>query len=129
MLKTNRGLLKTILLSVLTLCIYPIVQMCAISTEINVIASKHDGKKTMFYLWILVLSPISAFIIPAIWFHLICKRMGDELERRGIDYSFGPADYWLWNILGSLILIGPLVFIHKQLKAMNLLCQDFNING
>ena len=32
-------------------------------------------------------------------------------------------------ILGALIGIGPLVYTHKLLKAMNLLRKDYNVNG
>ena len=48
-LRTNRGLLKFILLSIITLGIYGIVVMSHISTDINVIATRYDGKKTMHY--------------------------------------------------------------------------------
>ena len=46
-LKTNRSLLKLILLSIITLGIYGIVVMSSVSTDINVIAGRYDGKKTM----------------------------------------------------------------------------------
>ena len=128
MLKTNRGLLKTILLSIVTIGIYPIVQMCGISNDINTIAGRYDGKKTMFYLWVLLLTPFGG-IVPLVWFHRISKRIGKELERRGVPYKFGAADYWLWNMLGSLILVGPFVFTHKLMTAMNRLNDDFNRVG
>ena len=48
-LKTNRGLLKYILLSAVTLGIYSIVVMSSVSNDINVIASRYDGKRTMHY--------------------------------------------------------------------------------
>lgn len=48
-LKTNRSLLKYILLSIITLGIYGIVVMSNISSDINTIASRYDGKKTMHY--------------------------------------------------------------------------------
>lgn len=129
MLKTNRGLLKTILLSIVTIGIYPIVQMCGISNDINIIASRYDGKKTMFYLWVLLLTPITGGIASIVWYHKISKRMGDEMERRGIPYKFGAADYWLWNVLGAVIIVGPFVYIHKQLTAINRLCENYNVNG
>ena len=48
-LKTNRGLLKYILLSFITFGIYGIVVMSSISNDINIVASRYDGKKTMHY--------------------------------------------------------------------------------
>lgn len=48
-LKTNRGLLKFILLNIITLGIYSLVIFSGISSDINVIASRYDGKKTMHF--------------------------------------------------------------------------------
>ena len=32
-------------------------------------------------------------------------------------------------ILGSLILVGPFIYIHKRMKAMNLINADYNAKG
>lgn len=129
-LKTNRSLLKYILLSIITLGIYSIVVMSSISTDINTIASRYDGKKTMHYcLVFFIFSWLTCGIVPIVWSHRISARIGNELARRGINYSFGAGNFWLWNILGSLIIIGPFVFYHKFLKSMNLLAADYNARG
>ena len=129
-LKTNRGLLKTILLSIITFGIYPLVLYSTISTDINLIASRYDGKKTMHYcLLAFIVAPITLGIGGIVWCHRISARIGDELIRRGIAYSFGAGTFWGWNVLGAFIGIGPFIYIHKMLKAMNLLCADYNING
>ena len=129
-LRTNRGLLKTILLSIITLGIYALVQQCHLSEEINTVASKYDGKHTMHYLLVMfLLTPFTLGIGTIVWIHRFCNRIGDELKRRGISYSFGAGTFWGWGVLGCLILIGPLVFAHKQLKAMNLMNGDYNLRG
>ena len=129
-LKTNRGWLKTILLSLITFGIYPLVLYSAMSTDINTIASRYDGKKTMHYcLLVFVITPITFGIGAIVWCHRISARIGAELTRRGIPYSFGAGSFWGWNVLGALIGIGPIVYLHKLCKSMNLLCADFNING
>ena len=129
-LKTNRGLIKLILLSIITFGIYPLVIMSSISSDINVIASRYDGKKTMhFCLLAFIFTGLTLGIAPIVWYHRISARIGNELNRRGISYSFGAGSFWGWNVLGSLIGIGPLVYTHKLLKAMNLLCKDYNVNG
>jgi len=129
-LDTSRSLLKYILLSLVTCGIYGIIVMSSISTDINTIASKHDGKRTMHYcLLYFLVNYVTCGIGSLVWYHNLSSRMGDELRRRGIDYSFSAADFWLWCILGSFIIVGPFVFCHKQLKAMNLLCEHYNIHG
>lgn len=128
-LPTGRGLWKMVLLGILTLGIYPTVIWSRMVTELNLAASRHDGKRTMPYLAMMLLVPLTLTVYMFVWFHGFCRRVGNELQRRRIDYTFGARDFWLWNILGSLILVGPFVYIHKLMKAMNLINGDFNVNG
>lgn len=129
-LKTNKGLLKTILLSLITCGIYGLVVMSAVSNDINVVASRYDGKKTMHYcLLTFIVAPITCGIGGIVWSHRISDRIGNELKRRGIAYNFSASTYWLWNVLGSLIGIGPLVYMHKLFKAVNLMNAHYNVNG
>ena len=129
-LKTNKGLLKTILLSIITLGIYELVVMSAISNEINIVASKYDGKKTMhFCLLFFLVAPFTLGIGAIVWIHRISNRIGNEIKRRGISYNFSATDFWLWGVLGSFIIVGPFVYMHKLFKAVNLMNADYNVNG
>ena len=130
-LKTNKGLLKLILLSLITFGIYPLVVMSAVSNDINIVASRYDGKKTMhFCLLTFIVAPITFGIAGIVWYHRISNRIGAELRRRGIAYSFGAGTFWGWNVLGAFLFgIGPLVYIHKLFKAVNLMNAHYNVNG
>ena len=129
-LKTNKGLLKTILLALITFGIYPLVVMSAVSSEINIVASRYDGKKTMHYcLLLFIVAPLTFGIAGIVWSHRISNRIGNELKRRGINYDFSATDFWLWNVLGSLIVVGPFVYLHKMFKAVNLMNAHYNVNG
>ncbi len=129
-LKTNKGLVKFILLSLITFGIYGIVVLSSVSNDINIVASRYDGKKTMHYcLLFFLVAPITFQIAPLVWYHKISDRIGRELTRRHVNYNFSAAHYWLWGFLGTLIIIGPFVYLHKLFKATNLMCQDYNING
>lgn len=129
-LKANRGWLKTVLLSLITFDIYGIVFFSRVSSDINIIASRYDGKKTMhFCLLFFLIAPITLGIGALVWFHRLSARIGRELSRRGLPYRFGPGTFWLWNVLGLLIGIGPIIYLHKLCKAMNYLCDDFNARG
>ena len=129
-LKTNKGLFKTILLGFITFGIYPLVVMSSISTDINTVATKYDYKKTMHYcLLFFIVAPITFGIANLVWYHRVSNRIGDEITRRRIDYDFSAADYWIWNILGSLIAIGPLVYHYKLFKAVNKLNANYNVFG
>ena len=127
MFRTNRGLLKFLLLSLITFGIYGIVVMTHISMEIDTIASPRDHKNTMNYLLVcFFLGPITLGIYTLIWNHQLSNRIGDELKARNLGYEFGAGDFWGWGVLGSLILIGPFVFLHKLLTSMNLINESYN---
>ena len=125
-LPTNRGFWKFFFLGVITLGIYNLVVMYHISEEINLVAAR-DGKKTMNYLLLVVLlTPLTLGISDLVWYTRISRRIGDELDRRGLGYKFGAGTYWGWGIFGSLLLIGPCIYVAKMMKAMNLLNGSYN---
>ncbi|MDE5544856.1 MAG: DUF4234 domain-containing protein [Bacteroidales bacterium] len=116
-------------LSLITFGIYGLVVMSHISEEINYVA-RQDGRHTMHYcLVFFIFSWLTFGIVPLVWHHRISRRIGKELDRRCLDYNFGASDYWLWNILGSIIIVGPFIYIHKLMKAMNTLNADYNCRG
>ena len=128
-LPTKRGLGKMFFLGLLTLGIYPIVIWSRITTELNIVAGRHDGRRTMPFFGMILLTPLTLGILPLVWMHNFCCRVGDDLNFRRINYKFGPKTFWLWGILGSLILVGPFIFVHKLMKSMNMLNDDFNRIG
>ncbi len=129
-LRTERGLAKMFFLGLITFGIYPLVVESHISEELNLVVSPHDGRRTMHYCLIyFIFSWLTMGIAPLVWYHRTSDRMGDELRRRQLDYEFGATDFWLWCILGSLIIVGPYVYIHKRMKAMNLINADYNEKG
>lgn len=129
-LPDRRGLLKMFFLGLITFGIYNMVIMSRIAEETNMVASRHDGRRTQQYFWMLVLSSLTLGIYSFVWIHDLCNRIGDELKRRGIQYKFNASTFWLWGILGSLLFgIGPLVYCFKLCKATNLMNRDYNING
>lgn len=129
-LNSDRNFWVFLLLSFVTCGIYPIFVMSEISGDINTIASRYDGKKTMhFCLLCFVVAPITFGIASFVWYHNISERIGSELRRRGIAYNFGASDFWLWNVLGSFIVVGPFVYLFKLLKAVNLINAHYNTYG
>jgi len=132
-LNTRRGLLKFILLNIVTFGIYSIVFYSGISSDINIIASRYDGRRTMHYcLLIFLISPITLGIGAIVWSHKISGRIGNELHRRrlaGPLNNFGASSYWLWAVLGSLIIVGRFIYIYKLAKAMNAIAANYNQVG
>ena len=98
-LPVKRGLLKMILLGIVTLGIYPVVIWSRITGEVNMVASRYDGERNMSFFGMCFLAPLTLGIVPLVWMNKLCRRIGDELQRRGIDYRFGSNDFWLWCFL------------------------------
>ena len=129
-LNTKRTLVKYILLGIVTFGIYPIVFWSGISQDINTIAGRYDGKKTMHYcIATLLLGGITLGIYPLVWFHQLSNRMGAEAKRRGLNCELSAKDFWLWNILGSFIIVGPFIYANKVANCSNLLAEDYNARG
>lgn len=161
-LPTRRGFWKMLLLGILTGMIYPMVILSRISVEINMVASRHDGKRTMHFLWMPFVGVLTLGVYFFVWIHKLCGRIGNELRRRQVGYKFSAGSFWLWNflwgILGAIVTsiavlaimqipgmrfepylvgvaggivssIGPFIFIHKLMRAMNLMNADYNEKG
>lgn len=126
-LYTRRGLGKYILFSILTMGVYQLAVYCRLGNEANIRSSAYDNKKTIHYLWAGLLACLTLGIYAFVWSHQLCNRMEDELKRRHINYEFSAADFWLWNILGSLVIIGPFVFVHRLMKTGNMLNASYNM--
>lgn len=130
MLTTNRSLTKFILLGIITFGIYKIVVMSIISSEINIVASRHDHKNTMhFCLIYFIFSWLTLGIAPLVWFHRLSDRIGDEQVRRGMLRTISSGTFWGWGFFGSLIIVGPFIYMYKLLHAMNDICANYNQYG
>lgn len=129
-LECNRSLVKIILLTIVTCGIYGIITFYKITEDLNTICRPYDNKTTTNYLVAtLLLGPITCGIYPIIWFHNMSKRIGDNLKHRGIAYNFSASTFWLWYVLGILILVGPIVYMYKLTQATNKLAADYNARG
>lgn len=128
--RANRGVIKFIVLSVLTLGIYSICVFSHMSIDINWLACKHDGRHTMHYCLIFFLFSWLTFgIANFVWFSRISGRIGDEQYRRTQRCDVRKSTFWLWCVLGSFIVIGPIIYLYKLFKGMNAIAADYNAKG
>lgn len=125
-LKTNRKMWQFMLFSILTLGIYGVIFFVPFSYDLDKIAPKRDGTRTISYAFVFVLSLFTASIVMLFWHYHIAERVNEALEKRNISYNFGTSTFWGWYFFGSFILVGPFIYFHKLFKAMNLLCADYN---
>ena len=129
-LNQSRALWKLIVFSIITCGIYAIVMWSGIGEDLNLAASRRDGKKTMHYcLATFLLTPITCGIYGIVWVHKISQRIGDEARARGMQTDLGASTYWLWGVLGSFIIVGPFIWAHKLITAMNYIAASYNTYG
>ena len=102
-LPVKRGLGKMLFLGILTLGIYPMVIWSRLVGEVNMVASRHDGERSMSFFGMLMLSPLTLGIHSLVWMNKLCRRIGNELQRRSVSFLFGSKDFWLWAFLLSLL--------------------------
>lgn len=102
-LPVSRSLAKMFFLGIITCMLYPLVIMSRLSMEINMVASRHDGKRTMHFLWMPVIGVLTLGVYFFVWIHQLCGRIGNELHRRQISYKFGAGSFWLWNLLWGIL--------------------------
>ena len=125
-LKTDRNVWRFVILNILTLGFYSIFFFMQLSYELDKIAPDKYREKTMNYIVAFVLAYFTFAIVIDIWHYQISRRIEEALVRREIDYEFGTGTFWAWFFFGSFIIIGPIVYLHKLCRAMNLLCEDYN---
>ena len=118
--RINRSWLKTVILGILTLGIYPLVMYHHITQEINFVCMK-DGKKTMDFLLVtFIVSPLTLGIGQVVWQHRICNRMGDELKRRAIDLEFSAKDFWKTCFWGMLLSAAAVIMTSIEASGAEL---------
>lgn len=129
-LRTQRGLLKYVLLGLVTFSIYDIWQMSEVGDSLNLLAFKRDGKHTMHYcLMFFLVGWVTLGIGWLVWYHRVSGRIGEEQAARGLPVTVTASTFWLWGILDSLIAVGPFIYNYKLLHAMNDLSADYNVRG
>lgn len=129
-LPANRNFWLYLIFTLVTFGIYPLIVVAKIGEEVNVIASRHDGRRTMNYILVaLILGPLTVNIYTLVWWHGTSDRIGDELTRRGHSRMLSSSDFWLWGVLGIFIVVGPYIYLWKLLKAVNTLNADYNVRG
>lgn len=125
-LKTDRGLLTYILLSIITFGIYSYYFIYKIAADVNV-ACEGDGKKTGGLIQFIVLSFITCSIYSWIWYYSLGNRLAENAPRYNIHFQENGTTVLLWLIFGSLICgIGPFIAMYILIKNTNAICAAYN---
>lgn len=125
-LKTDRGLISYILLSIITLGIYSFYFIYTLARDIN-IACKDDGTKTAGLVQFIVLSLVTCGIYSYYWEYKIGNRLAANAPRFGMQFQENGTTVLLWLLFGMLLCgIGPFIAMHILIKNTNAICAAYN---
>lgn len=129
-MQTDRSFWKVILLGFITLGIYSAYVIARSGEDLNQIEGPYDHHHSMNY-WLvwLVLGPLTLGIVPLVWWTRTSNRIGTYQLRQGLLKTVDASTFWLWGVLGSLIVVGPFIFIYKWLEGMNTISEYYNQHG
>lgn len=124
-MKENRSMFVVILLSLITFGIYGLYFTYSYARDMNIVC-EGDGKKTGGLLAQIFLTLITFGIYYYVWTYKVGERIRDNCQKNGVESPCTGGSLLLWDILGAMIIIGPLVAYHKEIKGLNMLCTCFN---
>lgn len=125
-LKTDRGLLVYIILSLITCGIYGYYFLYSMARDVN-IACEGDGEKTAGLLQFVVLSFVTCGIYAWIWYYKLGNRLAENAPRYGMNFQENGTTVLMWQIFGAFICgIGPFIAMNILIKNSNKICRAYN---
>ena len=125
-LRTDRGLLAYILLSIVTCGIYSYIFLYSIAQDVNT-ACEGDGKKTSGLLAFILLGIVTCGFYPLYWYYSLGNRLAANAPRYNMNFQENGTTILLWYLVGSLLCgIGPYVAMHILIKNTNSICSGYN---
>ncbi len=125
-LKTDRGLLSYILLTLITCGIYSYYFIYQMAHDVN-IACDGDGESTGGLVAFILLSFITCGIYAWIWYYKLGNRLANNAPRYGFTFQENGTSVLLWLIFGSLLCgIGPFIAMNILIKNTNAICMGYN---
>ena len=124
-LPTNRGLIKCIFLSIITIGIYAFVFNHKYSRDLNVIRKSYNNKTKMGFIAAFFLGFVTLEITMIVWTVSTVIDTYKYADRENVS-SGSPALYFVFTILLSWTIVCPFIAEHKLYKTMNNICKVYN---
>ena len=125
-LKTDRGLLGYILLTMITCGIYSYYFIYTVARDVNT-ACEGDGKSTGGLLQFILLSVITCGIYSWIWQYSLGNRLAANAPRYGMNFQENGTTVLLWDLFGIFLCgIGPFIAMNIIIKNTNSICMAYN---
>ncbi|WP_178006206.1 DUF4234 domain-containing protein [Mediterraneibacter sp.] len=125
-LKTDRGLLGYIVLSIITCGIYGYYFIYTVARDVNT-ACAGDGKTTGGLVQFILLSIVTCGIYSWWWEYSLGNRLAANAPRYGLSFSENGTTILLWLIFGAFLCgIGPFIAMNIIIKNTNSICMAYN---
>jgi hypothetical protein len=111
----------------ITFGIYGLWRIYVLARDINLMCAG-DGKKTWGLIAYFFLGIITFGIYDLIWLYMVGDRLCDNAKRYNLTFREGGGTVLLWFLLGSFIVVGPLVAMYIIFKNTNALADEYNKN-
>lgn len=128
-IKTDRSIIKYILLSLVTCGIYSLWFIYDLAKDVNTMC-EGDGKKTAGLVKMLLLTLITCGIYGVYWWISIADRMYMNGSRYDADIPYKGSSVMLWYLLGLFCLnLLSYVAIYYVIENANALALAYNNHG
>lgn len=125
-LKTDRGLLAYIILSLVTCGIYGYYFIYKMAHDVN-IACEGDGEQTGGLAAYIIFSFLTCGIYSWIWLYKLGNRLSANAPKYGMQFQENGTTVIMWCIFGSFICgIGPFIAMNILIKNTNSICAAYN---
>lgn len=125
-LKTDRGLLGYILLSIITCGIYSYYFIYTVACDVN-IACEGDGQSTSGLLKFILFSILTCGIYAYWWEYSLGNRLAENAPRYGMSFMENGTTVLMWQIFGAFLCgIGPFIAMNIIIKNTNSICMAYN---
>lgn len=122
---TNRALWRTVLLSIVTVGIYPLY-LIELMAECTNVACLKDGKRTRGLIPYLFLSVLTLGIFGLVWHAGMIRRWRAYAAEHGETCVVTPKFFVLWVMPGIFCVVGPFIAFARLLRGLNQMCRIFN---
>lgn len=125
-LKTDRGIVSYIILSIITCGIYSWYFLYKMARDVN-IACDGDNENTAGLIAFILLSIVTCGIYSWIWYYKLGNRLANNAPRYGLTFQENGTTVLLWLIFGVVLCgIGPLIAWNILIKNTNAICNAYN---
>lgn len=125
-IKTDRGVIGWLLLSIVTCGIYSYYFLYCLARDINVMC-QDDGDSTPGLAAFILLSFVTCGFYAYYWYYKIGNRLQANAPRYGLMFQENGTTILMWQIIGVLLCgLGPIFAMNIIIKNTNAIATVYN---